>query len=64
MKDGKMTCMGGYCGSCRGVGKLVLGLAVLANIYWLNWPWGVFIGVALAVAGLAKLMKPSCGHCM
>lgn len=56
-------CSGGTCIKCRGGMKLVLGLLVLANVYYLNWAWATFIGAVLVLAGIAKMAKPSCGHC-
>lgn len=35
---------------------LVLGLLVLANAYWNVLPWGMFVGLVLALAGLVKLL--------
>lgn len=42
---------------------IVLGLIILANMYFqiLNWPW--FIGSVLVLAGLAKLIMPACRRC-
>ncbi len=45
-------------------GKMIaLGALVIANAYWgiLNWSW--FIGGILVLAGLSKLIMPSCRHC-
>lgn len=58
-----MTCYGGMCNKCRGGMWAVLGLLVLANAYWsvLGWAW--FVGRALVLKGVMKLVKPNCGHC-
>jgi hypothetical protein len=45
------------CG-CWRVKKLILGILVLANIYWLKWDWWMLIGWILVVAGLISMMKP------
>ena len=43
-----------------GLKMIILGLLVLANAYWLILDWSLFIGVILIIAGLAKLLMPSC----
>ena len=66
MKSG-MTCddcMDGYCHNCRGWKKLVLGLVVLANVYWPFAEWATLIGILLVLGGLMKLVMPKCSHCM
>jgi uncharacterized membrane protein HdeD (DUF308 family) len=35
---------------------LVLGLLVLANVYWPVFTWGEFIGGVLVLGGLLKLL--------
>ena len=57
------SCMGGACAKCRGGMGLIVGLIILANAYWMFARWDYLIGGLLALAGLAKLMKPCCGHC-
>jgi len=41
-----------------GVCVLILGLAVLANVYWEFVRWGIFAAAVLIIAGLWKLLKP------
>ena len=48
-------------GHKMGLKPLILGLVVLANIYYLNWDWWLLIGWVLVVMGALKLiMKGSC----
>jgi uncharacterized membrane protein HdeD (DUF308 family) len=42
----------------KGAGMLVLGLLVLANVYWLNLDWATFIGALLVLGGLLKFVMP------
>lgn len=56
-------CNGGMCNKCKGGFKLVLGLLVLANVYYLNWSWWTFLGTILVLGGIAKMVKPCCPHC-
>lgn len=42
----------------KGTMMLVLGLLVLANAYWNVLDWAMFIGLVLAVGGLAKMLMP------
>lgn len=58
-----MGCMMGVCNKCMGAMKVVVGLLILANVYFMRLDWAVFIGGLLVVGGLAKLVMPSCGHC-
>lgn len=39
---------------------LILGLLVLANVYWPTVDWITFVGIILVVGGLMKLMMPCC----
>lgn len=39
---------------------LILGLLVLANVYWLMVNWFSFVGIILVLAGLMKMFMP-CG---
>ncbi len=43
----------------KGVGMLVLGLLILANVYWELFSWAAFIGGLLALAGFLKLVMPT-----
>ena len=48
----------------HGVKKLVLGLVVLANVYWPFVGWWTLVGIVLVLMGLSKLMMPGDhGHC-
>jgi uncharacterized membrane protein HdeD (DUF308 family) len=40
----------------HGVKMLILGLIVLANVYWAFMNWWTLIGVLLVLGGLLKLM--------
>jgi len=42
----------------KGVGMLVLGLLILANVYLEFLSWGAFVGGVLALAGFLKLVMP------
>jgi uncharacterized membrane protein HdeD (DUF308 family) len=61
MKDNK--CWGGKCHACHGGTLFILGLIVLANVYWPFLSWGVLIGLLLVLGGILKWVKPHCGHC-
>ena len=41
-----------------GTCMLILGIAVLANVYWEFVRWGIFAAIVLIFAGLWKLLKP------
>lgn len=45
---------------CWGTKQLVLGLIVLANIYYLKWSWAQLIGWLLIVMGLIHIIMPGC----
>jgi len=57
------TCTMGMCSKCWGLMKLVLGLLILGNVYYLKWDWFTFIGSLLVLMGLVKMVKPACPHC-
>lgn len=61
--DSYCSCVGGMCHKCRGSKLIIAGIVFLANYYWLNWDWWMLVGWLLLVAGLAKIVKPYCGHC-
>jgi len=46
----------------KGVMMLVLGLLVLANVYFPVLSWGAFIGAVLVLAGIVKLVMPHRYH--
>ena len=55
----------GYCGRCRGMQKVLLGLLVLVNMFvWPQWTgvdgWIGFFAILAIVAGIAKIIKPCC----
>ena len=56
-------CELGNCAKCWGAKELVLGLLILANVYYLNWDWWTFVGAVIALAGAVKLVYPKCPHC-
>ncbi|HME86903.1 MAG TPA: hypothetical protein VKE88_00640 [Candidatus Nanoarchaeia archaeon] len=59
----KNTCEGCVCRSCKGVGQIIGGAALIATaIYWPANVWVVF-GSLIALKGLLKITKPSCMHC-
>jgi len=57
------TCTMGMCGKCWGMIKLLVGLLILGNIYYLKLDWFAFIGYLLVLMGLVKMIKPTCPHC-
>jgi uncharacterized membrane protein HdeD (DUF308 family) len=44
----------------KGAGMLVLGLLILANVYWGFLNWATFIGALLALGGLLKWLMLCC----
>lgn len=57
-------CSDGVCMKCHGIKKLVLGALVLAWALLLPMlDWRLVLGGLLVLAGVLKLVKPSCGHC-
>ena len=44
----------------HGAKMLILGLLVLANVYWPTVDWFTFVGIILVLGGLMKLMMPCC----
>ena len=55
--------MMGVCYKCMGAMKIVIGLLVLANVYFMHLDWAVFIAALLIIGGVVKLVMPTCGHC-
>jgi len=53
--------MEGYCGKCRGMVLVIVGLVLLINKYLLNWDWWVLLGGLFIIAGIAGMVKPLCG---
>ena len=47
----------------HGAKKLLLGLLILANVYYIKWDWATFIGSLLVLFGLWKMMMPGYGCC-
>ena len=39
----------------EGLGMLILGLLVIANVYWMRINWAMFIGAALVIGGICKM---------
>lgn len=57
-------CGSGMCSKCHGAKKIVLGALALAWALWMpSLDWRLVLGGLLVVAGVLKLVKPSCGHC-
>jgi hypothetical protein len=55
----------GYCGRCRGCGKILIGVLMLVNFFfWPRWTgvdgWLVFFAVILVLGGLWKALMPTC----
>ena len=46
----------------KGVGLMILGLLVLANVYWPYLDWGAFVGAVFVIAGFIKLVTPHKYH--
>jgi uncharacterized membrane protein HdeD (DUF308 family) len=42
---------------------LILGLLILANMYWGFLNWIAFIGIILGLWGLIELIMPGCKMC-
>lgn len=42
----------------KATGMLILGVLVLANVYWSMLSWGAFIGFVLVLLGFLKLLMP------
>ena len=40
----------------KGVAMLILGALILANVYWIELEWGVFVGGVFILGGLVKLI--------
>ncbi len=63
-----MNCCDGVCMKCHGIKKVVFGLLLLLNMFvWPKWlgvdGWVAWLAVLLVLAGVLKLVKPTCGHC-
>lgn len=58
-----MGCYGGVCHTCWGIKSVVVGLVFVANWYWNFADWWLLVGVLFVLAGLLKLVKPTCPHC-
>ena len=56
-------CMGGMCPKCHGAKGLVIGLIILANVYWPFANWWTLIGALFVIGGLLKFVMPCCSHC-
>ena len=56
------NCGMGACPRCWGGMLIVLGLLILANVYYLAWDWAVFIAAILILKGIIKLVMPYCSH--
>lgn len=46
----------------KGAGMLVLGLLILANVYFAVADWWTFFGALLVLAGFVKLVMPMKKH--
>lgn len=62
-----MDCCNGVCSKCYGLKKVVWGALLLLNVWvWPKWlgvdGWVSWIAVLLVIAGVLKVIKPSCGH--
>jgi uncharacterized membrane protein HdeD (DUF308 family) len=44
----------------KGIAMLVLGLLIIANIYWIHMTWATFIGVILILGGIVKASMFCC----
>jgi len=63
-KEEACTCgCHGVCPSCMGLKMFVLGVLILLNVYYVWFSWPVFIGGVIALAGLLKVLIPTCMHC-
>ena len=54
----KKGCMNMDVHRMKGILMLVVGLLVLANVYWSFLSWGAFIGILFVVLGLIKSLMP------
>ena len=43
-----------------GLKILIIGILVLANLYWFNFSWPLVIGWTLVILGIAKLIMHCC----
>ena len=55
------------CGRCGAGLKIVTGLLLLLNVYWLQWlgidGWIKWVAVLMVLGGVVKLVMPACPHC-
>ena len=58
-----MTCSWGTCPMCKSLKLIVLGVLILLNAYMAWFSWAVFVGGIITLAGLLKLIWPTCPHC-
>lgn len=63
MKSDKMCMCGGMCSRCKGWKAFIVGLIFLINYFWPFADWWMLVGLLLTLAGLVRIIKPSCGHC-
>ncbi len=64
-----MDCCGeGFCGRCKGMTKVLVGILMLLNLFvWPMWKgvdgWLAFFAVLAIIGGVIKAVKPGCGCC-
>ena len=46
----------------KGLGMVLLGLLILANVYWYVLSWWAFVGAVFVLFGLIKLIMPHTEH--
>lgn len=62
-KKEECTCEMGHHKKKMGVCAFILGLLVLVNSYWPVISWKLFAGYLLVIAGIVKMLTPSCACC-
>ena len=62
-KEMNNSCSIGTCTRCHGSVLLVIGVLLLVNAYWPFLADWTLVGWILAILGLAKIARPTCGHC-